>query len=68
MDKRLKFRFFGAIGFGLLGLIVGSGTGIVGGFFSAVAGVGVFTTIGIVYGLSAGPDIQILLIKLGFKI
>lgn len=54
----MKARIIGAIAFGTIGLLLGSGTGIVGGVFGAVAGLFVFGGIGVVYGCSAGPDIQ----------
>lgn len=52
-----KSRVVGGTTGGIIGFLVGSGTGIVGGPFVAVAGVFVFTLIGIGWGLSAGPDI-----------
>ncbi len=52
-----KSRAIGGITGGILGFLIGSGTGIVGGPFVAVAGVSVFTVIGIGWGLSAGPDV-----------
>lgn len=53
----MNARVIGAVCFGALGFFAGAGTGIVGGLFGAVAGVSVFTTIGVLYGISAGPDI-----------
>lgn len=53
----MKTRMIGLVAFGMLGLLLGSGTGIVGGVFGAVAGLFVFGAIGAVYGWSAGPDI-----------
>ena len=41
----------------MIGFFVGAGTGIVGGAFGAIAGVLVFTTIGVLWGWSAGPDL-----------
>lgn len=57
----------GALGFGLLGFVAGAGTGIVGGIFGAIAGVSLFTVIGIIYGWSAGPDIVALINRLRRK-
>lgn len=51
-------RIFGAVIGGTIGFLVGSGTGIVGGPFVAMAGVLVFTAIGIGWGISAGPDLS----------
>ncbi len=53
----MRARVLGAAAGGVLGAIVGTGTGIVGGPFGAVAGFSVFTVIGALWGLSAGPDI-----------
>ena len=53
----MRFRILGVIAGGVLGAIVGTGTGIVGGPFGAVAGFSVFTIIGVLWGLSAGPDL-----------
>lgn len=53
----MKARFAGTIGGALLGLFIGAGTGIVGGFFGGVAGVSVFTLGGAAWGFSAGPDL-----------
>lgn len=52
-----RSRIIGATLGGTIGFLVGSGTGIVGGPFVAMAGVVVFTAIGIGWGLSAGPDL-----------
>jgi len=41
----------------ILGAMIGSGTGIVGGPFGAVAGASIFTIGGAIWGFSAGPDI-----------
>ena len=49
-------RLIGAAFFGTIGFIVGAGSGIVGGLIGATAGAGIFTTIGVFYGFSAGPD------------
>lgn len=53
----MKSRIVGSLVGGAIGFFVGAGTGIVGGVFGAIAGVLVFTTIGAVWGLSAGPDL-----------
>lgn len=52
-----KARIIGTVAGGIVGAILGTGTGIVGGAFGAVAGFAVFTTIGVVWGFSAGPDL-----------
>lgn len=57
----------GALIFSILGLLAGSGTGIVGGVFGAIAGVGVFAVIGAIYGWSTGPDIAALISRLRRK-
>lgn len=53
----MKARFIGLAGFGFLGFLLGTGTGIVGGVFVGVPGVLVFTTLGVIYGWSGGADI-----------
>lgn len=53
----MKIRLLGSLVGAIVGFIVGGGTGIVGGFFGAVAGVLVFTSIGAAWGWSAGPDL-----------
>jgi uncharacterized protein YcfJ len=53
----VKSRIMGSLAGAFLGSMVGGGTGIVGGFFGAVAGVLVFTAIGAAWGWSAGPDL-----------
>lgn len=53
----MKARIVGLIVFGLVGFLLGAGTGIVGGVFVGVPGVFVFTILGAIYGLSGGPDI-----------
>lgn len=60
----MNARILGAVVGGVIGFLVGSGTGIVGGPFVAVAGVSVFCAIGVFWGLSAGPDFAKLLKKL----
>lgn len=65
--KSMKNRMIGSVIFGMLGLIAGAGTGIVGGVFGAIAGVGLFTVIGAIYGWSAGPDIASLISRLRRK-
>jgi hypothetical protein len=54
----MKDRFIGSAILAIIGLLVGSGTGIVGGAFGAVAGVFVFMIIGAAWGWSAGLDIM----------
>lgn len=61
--RDMKARIIGLIAFGMLGLLLGSGTGIVGGVFGAVAGLFVFGAIGAVYGWSAGPDIAKFIVQ-----
>ena len=63
-NKSTRSRLIGALVFGLIGFLSGAGTGIVGGIFGAIAGAGLFTTIGIVYGWSAGPDVASLFYRL----
>lgn len=53
----MKVRVIGTIAGGLLGSIIGAGTGIVGGPFGAMAGASVFTVGGAVWGFSAAPDV-----------
>lgn len=53
----MKWRIAGTVGGGLLGLILGDGTGIVGGVFGGIAGASVFMFIGAIWGFSAGPDL-----------
>ena len=53
----MKSRVMGSLVGGTIGFFAGAGTGIVGGVFGAIAGVLVFTTIGIGWGWSAGPDL-----------
>lgn len=52
-----RSRIVGAGIGGITGFLIGSGTGTVGGPFVAMAGVTVFTLIGVFWGLSAGPDL-----------
>lgn len=59
----IKVRIIGLVAFGMLGLLLGSGTEIVGGVFGAVAGLFVFSVIGAIYGWSAGPDIAKFIAK-----
>ncbi|NTG71443.1 hypothetical protein EXN67_29010 [Rhizobium rhizogenes] len=54
----MKARLIGMAAGGILGALIGSGTGIVGGIFGAIAGLGVFAAIGIAWGFSLGPDIS----------
>jgi len=60
----MKARIIGLIFFGIVGLLIGSGTGIVGGVFGAVAGLFIFGVIGAIYGWSAGPDIVKFITKI----
>lgn len=53
----MKARIAGTVGGALLGLFIGAGTGIVGGFFGGVAGASVFALGGAAWGFSAGPDL-----------
>lgn len=53
----MKTRLIGTAFGGVVGFLVGAGTGIVGGPFGAVAGVTVFTVGGAIWGFSAGPDL-----------
>jgi len=62
--KKYRDRILGVLVCGPIGFFVGVGTGIVGGPFGAVAGVGIFTTIGVAYGWSAGPDVAGLIKRL----
>ena len=57
----MKARILGSLGGMILGALLGSGTGIVGGVFVAVAGASVFMLIGAAWGLSAGPDVARIL-------
>ena len=59
----MKERLIGGAIFAFVGFLVGSGTGIVGGPFGAIAGVFVFTIIGAAWGWSAGPDIVRLVLR-----
>jgi len=53
----MTIRLLGSLIGATIGFIIGFGTGIVGGVFGAIAGVMVFTTIGALWGWSAGPDL-----------
>ena len=53
----MKARILGTIGGAMLGLFVGSGTGIVGGVFGGIAGATIFMVGGAAWGFSAGPDV-----------
>jgi len=53
----MKSRVFGSILGGAIGFSAGTETGIVGSFFGAIAGVFVFTAIGVAWRWSAGPDL-----------
>lgn len=61
----LRRRLVGSTTLGALGFRLGDGTGIVGGPFGAVAGVGIFATIGACHGWSAGPDAVRLAERIG---
>jgi hypothetical protein len=51
-------KIIGLMGGALLGLFLGSGTGIVGGFFGAVAGASVFMILFAGLGYYAYPDVM----------
>lgn len=53
----MNARGVGAAIGAIIGFVVGSGSGIVGGAFGAVAGVFIFVPMGMIWGLSAGPDL-----------
>ncbi len=53
----MKSRVSGSLIGGTIGFFAGAGTGIVGGVFGAIAGVFIFTAIGVAWGWSAGPDV-----------
>ena len=52
-----KARMVGVAVGAMIGAVTGAGTGFGGGPFGAVAVATVFTIIGAVWGLSAGPDV-----------
>jgi uncharacterized membrane protein len=52
----MKNKIIGLFGGALLGLFVGSGTGIVGGFFGAIGGASVFMFLFAALGYYAYPD------------
>ncbi|NQY82350.1 MAG: hypothetical protein HRT36_04865 [Alphaproteobacteria bacterium] len=54
----MKFRLIGAVVFGVVGWLLG--TGITGGIFDTISGVGVLIVLGFLLGLSAGPDLKYL--------
>ena len=56
----MKFRLIGAVVFGVVGLLLGTGTEITGGIFGAISGVGGFIVLGLLLGLLAGPDLKYL--------
>ena len=60
----MVFRLIGAVLFGVVGFFFGTDTVITGGVFGTISGaissVGVFVVLGILIGLSAGPDIKCL--------
>lgn len=57
----MKARLIGTIAGGLIGAVIGTGTGIVGGPFGAIAGMSVFAIGGAIWGFSAGPDLARLI-------
>ena len=60
----MTFRLIGAVVFGVIGWLLGTGTEIVGGIFGAISGaisgVGVFIVLGLLLGLLVGPDLKYL--------
>ncbi|NQY82788.1 MAG: hypothetical protein HRT36_07255 [Alphaproteobacteria bacterium] len=60
----MTFRLIGAVVFGFIGWLLGTGTVIAGSVFgavdSAISGAGVFIVLGLLLGLFAGPDIKYL--------
>ena len=58
IGKDMAVRVIFTTVFGLVGLVVGTGTGIVGGLFGAIAGKWLFIAIGSMFGLFAGPDLS----------
>lgn len=60
----MKTRLMGVVVGGAIGFLIGTGTGIVGGPFGAVAGLFVFTLIGVGWGFSAAADIARVIARL----